>query len=137
VVVLDGLPTTKVVVTIPARPEVVHILRSVAASVASRSDLTIDAIDDLRIAVDEACAQLISAAPDAATLTMIADAEGERAEVQLCTSGKVATWPPDGLQRTLAWQVLNGLADEVSFGRAPQGPSVVIRKRGVARAERP
>jgi serine/threonine-protein kinase RsbW len=131
VVVLDGLLTTKVVVTIPARPEVVHILRSVAASVASRSDLTIDAIDDLRIAVDEASAQLISAAPDASTLTMIAEAEGSHAEIQLCTSGEVATWPPDGLERSLAWQVLNGLADEVSFGRTSQGPTVVIRKRGI------
>jgi serine/threonine-protein kinase RsbW len=133
--VLDGSPATKVVVTIPARPEVVHILRSVAASVATRSELTIDAIDDLRIAVDEASAQLISAAPDAATLTMIAEAEGSRAEIQLCTSGEVETWPPEGLERTLAWQVLTGLADEVSFGRTPQGPTVVIRKRGIERAE--
>ena len=131
---LDGLPTTKVVVTIPARPEVVHILRSVAANVATRSDLTIDAIDDLRIAVDEAGAQLISAAPDAATLTMIADAEGSDVEIQLFTSGDVETWPPEGLERSLAWQVLNGLADEVSFGRTPQGPTVVIRKRGISRA---
>ena len=42
------------------------IIRSLAASIAMRSDFDLDAIADLRLAVDEACSTLITqAAPDA------------------------------------------------------------------------
>jgi hypothetical protein len=45
-----------ITVTVPARAEFLHLIRSVVASVAARRDLSIDAIEDLRLAVDEACA---------------------------------------------------------------------------------
>ena len=44
---------------VPASSVYVAILRSVTAGLAARCDLTLDEIEDLRIAVDEACALLL------------------------------------------------------------------------------
>lgn len=122
--------------TIPARADTVHILRAVAASVAARSNLTVDKIDDLRIAVDEASTQLLSSADGASFLTMSTGSDGGWIDVQICTDGQIATWPPAGLERTLAWQVLQGLSDQVSLQRTERGPAVVIRMRAVGAVER-
>jgi serine/threonine-protein kinase RsbW len=44
---------------IPAHPAYVAVVRTAAAGLAARADLTLDRIEDLRIAVDEACALLL------------------------------------------------------------------------------
>ena len=49
-------------VRLPANSAYVSLLRTVTAGLAARLDFTLDEIDDLRIAVDEACALLL---PDA------------------------------------------------------------------------
>src|SRR3972149_464992 len=58
---LTSLRTTDAVhVAIPARAEFLHVLRSVTGAVAGHLLLTLDDIDDLRLAVDEACERLLS-----------------------------------------------------------------------------
>lgn len=47
------------------------------------------------------------------------------------TDAEVPTWPPDGVERTLAAQVLHGLADEVSWTRTDGRPAVRIGERGI------
>src|SRR5215213_1639624 len=44
---------------VPAHPAYVAVVRTAAAGLAARADLTLDRIEDLRIAVDEACALLL------------------------------------------------------------------------------
>lgn len=53
-------------VTIPARPEFVSVARLTAATVAARQGFTYDEIEDLRIAVGEACTALIESGRDPA-----------------------------------------------------------------------
>ena len=49
-----------------ANPTQLSIVRAVAADIAMRQDFDLDAIEDLKLAVDEACSTLITlAAPDA------------------------------------------------------------------------
>ena len=52
----------------PADPAYISVLRTVTASLAARRDFTIDEIDDLRIAVDEASALLLPHATAGAAL---------------------------------------------------------------------
>jgi hypothetical protein len=52
-----------IVLTGPARPETVALLRSVAASVAARRDMDVVAIEEFRIAVDEAATMLLLGGP--------------------------------------------------------------------------
>lgn len=54
-----GSGTDSVEVTIPARPEFVSVARLTAATVAGRLGFTYDEIEDVKLAVGEACASLI------------------------------------------------------------------------------
>ena len=117
-------------IVVPARAEFLHVVRTVVGSVAARGNQTIDAIEDLRIAVDEACAQLLVA--NGTSITARVTAADDRVEVVCSTDAEVAAWPPDGVQHTLAAQVLQGLADDVAWERDGEGPAVRVAKRGIA-----
>lgn len=128
---MSSSPSESITAQIPARAEFVHVLRSVAASAAARMNLSVDSIDDLRLSVDEACAQLLKAVPSGSTLTLSIIRTGLDVEVVVSADGDPDPWPPDGHERTLAWQVLSGLSDEVTFERSAAGPSVRIRTHAV------
>lgn len=121
-----------VTVSVPAKPDFIHVLRSVVAAVAARAEFTFDSIDDLRLAVDEASAQLLSLTAPAKNLTLqitLTDEGG--VEVVASTDADVAAsgWPPEGAERSLTWQVLSALADEARFERLDSGPALRLRKR--------
>jgi serine/threonine-protein kinase RsbW len=121
-------PSVDVVrITVPARAEFLHVVRTVVGSVAARHDLTIDAIEDLRIAVDEACAQLLAVRGGHVTVAISGTAEG--VETVCSTDADVAVWPPEGVQHSLATQVLQGLTDSVAWERSATGPAVRVGKR--------
>jgi serine/threonine-protein kinase RsbW len=124
-------PPQNVSAQIPASAEFVHVLRSVVASAAAHMNLSVDSIDDVRLSVDEACAQLLKAVPHASTLAVSVLRTGLDVEVVVSADGDADPWPPDGHERSLAWQVLSGLSDEVTFERTPSGPAVRIRTRAV------
>jgi serine/threonine-protein kinase RsbW len=117
-----------ITVRIPARPEYVHVVRQAVASVAARLDFTFDAIDDLRIAVDEACASLLSISTPATYLTVRMVPDGTSLIVVASTDASPSAWPPPGAERTLAWQVLSALANEVSFDREGKDPALRLVK---------
>ena len=54
---------SRVSLTFPAETENIAIARTTAAAMAARCDLTIDQVEDVRLAVDEAVSQLILVAP--------------------------------------------------------------------------
>ena len=56
--------SAEVRLSIPADSAYIAVPRSVVGNLAARNDFTLDAIDDLRIAVDEACALLLPQATD-------------------------------------------------------------------------
>lgn len=121
---------SEVTVTVPARPEFVHVLRSVVATVAARADLTYDEIDDLRLAVDEACAQLLTIPAPAETLALhLTPIEDGGLVVVVTTDADHPSWPPAGAERTLTWQVLSALADEARFEDVEGHPALRLTKR--------
>jgi serine/threonine-protein kinase RsbW len=126
----DQPRTDTISIVVPARAEFLHVVRTVIGSVAARGNLTIDAIEDLRIAVDEACAQLLVA--KGSSITIRISASQDHVEVVCSTDADIAAWPPEGVQHTLAAQVLQGLADDVSWERDGEGPAVRVAKRGVS-----
>jgi serine/threonine-protein kinase RsbW len=107
----------------------VHVLRAVASSLAARMDFPYDDIDDLRISIDEACAQLLAVRGRAPTFTLrlTATAGGIQALVAL-GGGDAARWPPPDLEDTLTWKVLSGLSDDVSFESLDEGPAIRVLK---------
>jgi serine/threonine-protein kinase RsbW len=122
----------EIVVFVPAHPRFVQILRSVVSAVAARLELGYDAIEDLKIAVDEASAQLLQIARSSGTLTLRVSAGSTSLEVVVSVDADVGRWPPDGFERSLTWQVLTGLTDAASWERAPEGPALRMVKRASA-----
>ena len=113
---------------LPAAGAYLSVLRTATASLASRLDFTIDDIEDLRIAVDEACAMLLAQA-----------VAGRRPRVHASSSPPtrsrvaVSVLTLDGEQPsrdTFAWTVLTALAGEVdSSVDADSRVTLSLRKR--------
>jgi serine/threonine-protein kinase RsbW len=116
----------QVTVRMPADGAYLSVLRTATAGLAARLDFTLDDIEDMRIAVDEACAMLLGQAipgsilecnftlsPDDMTITVSVPCLNPR--------------PPSG--ETFAWTVLSALTGTVE---AQVGPgdrlAIVMRK---------
>ncbi|GAA4204507.1 anti-sigma regulatory factor [Actinocatenispora rupis] len=100
-----------VVLTVPADGAYLSVLRTATAGLAARLHFTLDEIEDLRIAVDEACAMLLAGAPAGTELTC-------RFEVTQGTLTIAVSVPNTGQRlpgtETFAWMVLTALAGTVS-----------------------
>jgi serine/threonine-protein kinase RsbW len=112
-------------VRIPADVVYVSTLRLTAASLAARCDLTIDDIEDLRLAVDEACALLLPHATPDTTL----DARFELAEGKLAVDTSVTTSDSAEPDRDgFAWTVLGALASSVDVRRNDDRLTITVTK---------
>jgi len=126
---MDTSGSTDVVVSVPPRPEFMQLLRAAVGSVAARVDFTYEAIDDLRIAVDEACARILSV-PGTPTTLFLRIAPGvDGIEVVAYTDGEAEDWPPENLEESLTAKILDALTDGVSFERVGTSPAVRVLKR--------
>lgn len=95
---------------VPAEPEYVGLIRSTAAHIAAHADLTIDAIDDLRLAVDEAFAVLIAHKPESGAVNIRFTVNSKLLEIHF--TGPAGSPEPD--KSSFAWTVLSALVSEVS-----------------------
>jgi serine/threonine-protein kinase RsbW len=108
------LRTTASTVAIPT-------IRMVAADLAARADFDLDSIDDLRMAVDDACAMLVRIAAHSATLSCRFTVRAERIEVTAEVDVDDLADPlPTG---SFSWRVLDCLTDEVSAVSVPAAAS--------------
>ena len=127
----QGGATDVVELRVPADPAYLAVIRTASAGLAARLDLTLDEIEDLRIAVDEACALLIAHTSH----------EGENlyAEFTLRTGGLdvhvkgPAHSLPDG--ESFAWSVLEALVGEVETGAADEGCWIRLSHAGGRRQQ--
>lgn len=105
----------------PADGAFVSTLRLAAASLAARCELTIDDIEDLRLAVDEACALLLPhATPDSPLDARFVLSRGKLEVDTAVTTSDDATPDRDGF----AWTVLGALASSVDVSK--DGSRLVI-----------
>ncbi len=116
----------RIEVRLPAQGVYVATLRMCAASLAARCDLTVDDIEDLRLAVDEACALLL---PHARTPEVVEAAFTlHRGELHATTS--VYAERDAAIDRTgFAWTVLGALVDSVSVDGDDGRLAITITKR--------
>lgn len=120
-------------VSVPPRAEFLALLRTVTGGVASRMQLPLDAIDDLRLAVDEAVALLLSKDRTATRVELRLEPDDVELRATVGTDSPVEPWPPHGFETTLAWQVISGLTDGASITRSERGtPAITVVKRTIA-----
>ncbi|GLZ43469.1 ATP-binding protein [Actinokineospora sp. NBRC 105648] len=89
------------------------IVRGVAATVAMGADFTVDAIADLRLAVDEVCSQLIVLAAPGAQLECRFHLDPAGITVEASTRSRDGRPPATD---SFGWHVLRTLADSVETG---------------------
>ena len=124
---LSGAGRDVVTLKLPAAGAYLSVLRTATASLASRLDFTIDDIEDLRIAVDEACAMLLSQAVAGADLQCAFELSADAIDVAV-TVPTLDGEPPS--RDTFAWTVLTALAGEVdSSVDADNRVTLSLRKR--------
>ncbi|KQQ43562.1 anti-sigma factor [Nocardioides sp. Leaf307] len=111
---------------LPADGAYVSVLRTTTASLAARLDFTIDDIEDLRIAVGEACALVLPEADAGADL--VGRFYLRPAELTVSVSvGAADAGEPD--RDSFAWQVLDTLASEVGVRIAEGELAVALTLR--------
>jgi serine/threonine-protein kinase RsbW len=124
---LSGTGRDLVVLRLPAAGAYLSVLRTATASLASRLDFTIDDIEDLRIAVDEACAMLLPQAVAGADLECSFELTGDAIDVSV---GVLTLTGEEPSRDTFAWTVLTALAGEVdSSVDAENRVTLTLRKR--------
>ena len=103
--------TPDVELRIPADSAFLAVLRTATAGLAARLDFTLDDIEDLRIAVDEACAMVLPQAKEGSDLTCAFTLGNGRLDVAVSAECDQPRQPSrDGF----AWTVLAALTSSVS-----------------------
>lgn len=121
----DG--TDVLLLTVPADGAYLGVLRTAAAGLAARLQYTLDEIEDLRIAVDEACAMLIRLANPAAELRCRFDVTEAALGVEVAVPTPAqATLPPDS---SFTWKVLGALAQDASATVADTQATITLTAR--------
>ena len=116
----------QVTIRMPAEGAYLSVLRTATAGLAARLDFTLDEIEDLRIAVDEACAMLLAQA-DAGT-TLECDFTLNRDTMTIAVSAQSRLGQPPA-KDTFAWTVLSALAGSVDSSVGPgDRVTIVMRK---------
>lgn len=120
-----------VLLTVPADGAYLGVLRTAAAGLAARLHFTLDEIEDLRIAVDEACGMLLRVAPPAAELQCRFAVQGEElgVEVAVPTSSNAAL----PTTSSFPWKVLASLADTASVTTDDHTATISLTARRAGR----
>ncbi|MFR9754510.1 anti-sigma regulatory factor [Streptomyces sp. TR06-5] len=126
---IAGEPGDKdfVEVRLPAAGAYLSVLRTATAGLAARLDFTLDEIEDLRIAVDEACAILLQQAVPGSVLSCVFELIGESLRVTVSAPTTDGRAPE---RDTFAWTVLAALAGKVdSTVSEERTVSISLRKQ--------
>ncbi|MEV6694243.1 anti-sigma regulatory factor [Micromonospora sp. NPDC051196] len=127
---LTGQPTTEddiVHLTVPADGGYLGVLRTATAGLAARLQFALDEIEDLRIAVDEACAMLLAIAPRGAELdcrfAVTEDALTVEVTVPTVRGAKLPA------ESSFAWKVLTALTTSASATAADNRATISLLTR--------
>jgi serine/threonine-protein kinase RsbW len=122
----------QVSIRMPAEGAYLSVLRTATAGLAARLDFTLDEIEDLRIAVDEACGMLLAqAVPDA---TLDCDFTLGEDEMSIAVSA-ISRHAQPPARDTFAWTVLSALAGSADAWVGP-GNRVTVMLRKVRESSR-
>lgn len=120
----------QVTLTLPARTSYVSVARTLAAAMAARADLSVDQLEDVRLAVDEACSLILAEADADGTITCAFALDGDTLLIEVTGHTRSGSTPPtDGF----SWMVLSALVDDVTA--RSDDHTVTIALRAAARAD--
>jgi len=122
--------STPITVNVAARPDALHILRVVAASAAALLQMPFDAVDEVRIAVDEAGVLLLASSPAADALQLEITTSDGSLVITIGTDVPAAEWPRPIDRESWSWTVIQGLTLDPRFVSRDDGrPAIRFRTR--------
>jgi serine/threonine-protein kinase RsbW len=118
--------------SVPPTPGYLALLRTVVGGCAGREGFTLDQIDDVKMAVDEAAVQLLrSSRGEGITV----DVEIGARSLEIRVSAEVTGEKPVIDESSFSWTILKALADDLRVDSAPPRCSVVLTKHRFDAAE--
>lgn len=118
-----------VTVTVPPDPALLHVLRQLTVGVAAGLRLTIDDVDDLKLAVDEAASVVLTRSPGSTAIVLTLETDDATMRATVSSDADVAEWPSSDLLASLSWKVITGLVDRAVVERDQRDrPSIVLIK---------
>ena len=123
-----AMPRTDVQLTLPARPENVAVVRHVLGAFAESMRLPDELIEDLRLAVTEACTNVVRHAypdGDPGAVEVSIEPRGERVKIVVADTGRGIGASSDTSGPGLGLPLIAAIADSVDLQSAPGGGSRV------------
>jgi len=115
-------------VSVPATPNAIDVLRSVAGVAAGRTPMGFDRVDDLRLAVTEAAGRLIQAAGATGTIREVVSIEDGAVRIDLTMpEADIGRWPIGPNIDAFSWVVIDTLADHAAESMTDDGPCIGLR----------
>ncbi|QUR66593.1 anti-sigma factor [Mycobacterium spongiae] len=118
--------TRAVELNVAARLDNLAMLRTLVGAIGAFEDLDLDAVANLRLAVDEVCTRLIRSAAAGATLSLVVDPRDDEVVVEASAACSTHDVVAPG---SFSWHVLTSLADDVQTfhnGRRPDAAGSVF-----------
>ena len=112
--------------TLPARPENVAVVRHVLGAFAEALHLPVDVIEDMRLAITEACTNVVRHAYDGGEpgpLEVVIRPEGDVIDVLVTDRGRGIGPSPDTAGPGLGLPLIAALADSLEIEHAPSAGS--------------
>ena len=118
---IDSMQNRTVELSVPAHRDMMLVLRLTTAGVVARAGLGVDRINDVKMAVEEACALIIETArADVLRLTFAIDADA----LNICICGGACECADEDETQVVRC-ILESLVDDVQFCRTESGAGSV------------
>jgi serine/threonine-protein kinase RsbW len=114
-----------VTLSVPPTPGYLALLRTVVGGCAGREGFTLDQIDDVKMAVDEAAVQLLRSSKGEGISVDVHI--GDRS-MEVRVSADVESDTPVIDESSFSWTILKALADELQVESAPSRCTVILTK---------
>ncbi len=116
---------------VPAQATHVALVRTATAAICAGADFTLDTLEDLQLAVDEACAVALGDAPPDSQLDVCWRVDGHDVRIDVrCPSRSGAPIATN----TFAWTVLTALVDRVDAAVEDGRLCISLRAHGIETA---
>jgi serine/threonine-protein kinase RsbW len=120
---------TLIRVAVPARADLLHLLRSVTGSVGARVSLGIDDLEELQIAVDEAATLLLEGADERGqTLHLQLESADRTLRASIRLEPGVSARPDDDPEGSWPWRVISGLTQDATIDHSPASTTISFTK---------
>ena len=108
--------------SVPADPAFLSVMRSATAGLGTHLNLPMDEVEDLQIAVDEACSLLL-AGLEHSDRSLLTTFTVDRSTLTIRIDGPSAVLPDDS---NFAWTMLHALSSGVTTGQNDDGSWIIL-----------